>query len=260
MRLYHNPISTCSQKVRMVLHEKGLAYESTIIDLQKGEQFEPDYLKLNPNAVVPTLEDNGNVMVESTLINEYLDDAYPEVSLKPVDPVDRHRMRYFCKKIDDSLHGACGVLTYAIGARPALLRRPRAEVEALIDKIPNSTRREARRSVVDEGVRAPVFRNAMEIHREMFDLAETWLASRAWLTGDAFSLADCALLPYVIRVDHLNLSAEIDGRPQLARWYRAVQQRPAFAEAVTRWAPQPVVAAFRQAGSDVAKEIAEVMS
>ena len=77
MRLYHNPISTCSQKVRMVLHEKGLAFDDTVLDLQQGEQFEPDYQALNPNAVVPTLEDQGSVMIESTLINEYLDDAYP---------------------------------------------------------------------------------------------------------------------------------------------------------------------------------------
>ncbi len=151
MRLYHNPISSCSQKVRMVLHEKDLAYEDTLIDLQKGEQFEPDYMKLNPNAVVPTLEDGGHIMIESTLINEYLDDAYPEIPLKPIDAVSRHKMRYFCKRIDDSLHPACGILTYAIGVRPTLLQRPREEVTALIDKIPSPTRREIRRSVVEQG-------------------------------------------------------------------------------------------------------------
>ena len=99
MRLYHNPISTCSQKVRMVLHEKGLAFEDTVLDLQQGEQFEPGYQALNPNAVVPTLEDQGSVMIESTLINEYLDDAYPTKPLKPVSAVERHQMRLFCKCI-----------------------------------------------------------------------------------------------------------------------------------------------------------------
>ena len=102
MRLYHNPISTCSQKVRMVLHEKGLAFEDTVLDLQQGEQFEPGYQALNPNAVVPTLEDQGSVMIESTLINEYLDDAYPTKPLKPVSAVERHQMRLFCKCIDDA--------------------------------------------------------------------------------------------------------------------------------------------------------------
>ena len=83
MKRFHAPISTCSQKVRLVLAEKGLAYESALVDLTSGEQFKPEYLALNPSAVVPTLQDGGATFVESTLINEYLDDAYPEVALKP---------------------------------------------------------------------------------------------------------------------------------------------------------------------------------
>ena len=81
MKLYHNPVSTCSQKVRLVLAEKGLEYESEVLDLLAGDQFAPDYVAKNPSAVVPTLEDGGRVFVESTLINEYLDDAYPEQQL-----------------------------------------------------------------------------------------------------------------------------------------------------------------------------------
>ena len=89
MQLYHNAVSTCSQKVRMVIHEKGLMVEDHLIDLQKGEQFSEDYVRLNPNAVVPTLIDDNKVMIESTLINEYLDDAYPEKNLKPESEVER---------------------------------------------------------------------------------------------------------------------------------------------------------------------------
>ena len=78
MKLYHNPMSSCSQKVRLVLAEKKLPYESEILDLQKGAQFSEEYLRLNPNALVPTLIDDGATFIESTLINEYLDDQYPE--------------------------------------------------------------------------------------------------------------------------------------------------------------------------------------
>ena len=255
MRLYHNPISTCSQKVRLVLAEKGLTYEDAVIDLQKGEQFAPEYMKLNPNGVVPTLEDNGNIMIESTLINEYLEDAYPEKSLAPVDPAQRHAMRHFCKRIDDALHGACGIATYAIGVRPMLLMRPKEEVDALIDQIPDMTRRETRRAVVELGVKAPAFLNAMEIHREVFDLANDKLDNNQWLVGNGCSLADCTLLPYVLRLDHLCLTNEITVRPNLARWYETMQARPSFDIAVTRWLPEAVVTAFRQAGEAVAKDI-----
>jgi len=255
MRLYHNPISSCSQKVRMVLHEKGLAFDDTVLDLQKGEQFEPGYQALNPNAVVPTLEDQGSVMIESTLINEYLDDAYPDMPLKPASAVERHRMRLFCKTIDDALHPACGVITYAIGVRPGLLQRPRADIDALLAKIPNVARREARRSVIDQGVAAPVFHEAMRTHQIIFDQANALLRDQQWLAGSTFSLADCALMPYVVRIDHLSQGHEIDSREHLQRWYAAIQQRPAFTQAVTNWAPPALVASFRQAGDAVAADI-----
>ena len=260
MRLYHNHLSSCSQKVRMVLHEKGLAFENTLVDLQKGQQFTDEYLLLNPNAVVPTLEDNGHILIESTLINEYLDDAYPELSLKPKAAVDRHQMRLFCKDIDDALHPACGIVTYAIGARPSLLKRPKAEVDALIDKIPHASRLSIRRSVVDKGVRAPEFREAMLTHRQVFDRADKLLTDNHWLVGSTLTLADCALMPYVLRLEHLGQSTEITSRPHLARWFEAIQERPAFQEAVTKWTPAPMVGLFKNAGEAVAIEIAEVMS
>lgn len=255
MRLYHNPISTCSQKVRLVLAEKELTYEDALIDLQKGEQFAPEYRKLNPNSVVPTLEDNGNIMIESTLINEYLEDAYPEIALTPADPTARYAMRYLCKRMDDALHGACGIVTYAIGARPTMLQRPKEEVDALINQIPDEARRETRRTVIELGVKAPAFNQAMVIHREIFDIANERLGKGEWLVGDQLGLADCTLLPYVLRLDHLCLTSEITTRPHLARWYDTIQARPSFDTAVTHWLPDATVAAFRQAGEAVADEL-----
>ncbi|MEM9623122.1 MAG: glutathione S-transferase family protein [Pseudomonadota bacterium] len=260
MLLYHNPLSSCSQKVRMVLHEKGLSYDSNVIDLQKGEQFAADYVKLNPNAVVPTLIDNNQVLIESTLINEYLDDAYPDVSLKPADPATRHTMRHFCKQIDDALHPACGILTYAIGARPGLLARPKAEVDALVANIPNPARRAARRSVIDHGVAAPEFRSAMLTHRALFDRAEDMLATADWLAGPQLTLADCALMPYVVRVDHLGQGAEVTSRPHLQHWYEAIQARTSFVAAVNDWLPPPAVEMLRKAGAQVEAEIAQIMA
>ena len=248
MRLHHNPISTCSQKVRLALTEKGLEVEDVILDLQAGDQFDPGYVKLNPNAVVPTLEHEGRVMIESTFINEYLDDAFPEQPLRPANPADRHAMRLINKQVDDALHGACGVLTYAIGARPALLSRPQAEREALLAKIPSPAKRETRRSVIELGADAPAFAEAIQTHHRVLDLADHALADARWLAGDAFSLADCAMAPYVLRVDHLMLTELVESRPHLARWYDAVRARPSWASAVTRWMPNVVVAAFRDAG------------
>ena len=103
IELYHTHHSTCSQKVRICLAEKGLpdadkdwiAHE---VDLGKFEHLTPEYLKINPNGVVPTLRDNGTVIIESTVINEYLDDAYPKPGLRPDDPAgDPSKLSHYIK-------------------------------------------------------------------------------------------------------------------------------------------------------------------
>jgi glutathione S-transferase len=260
MRLYHNGMSTCSQQVRLVLHEKNLAYDSTLLDLQKGEQFSPEYLVLNPAAVVPALEDQGEVLVESSLICAYLDDVYPEIALLPGAPLDRYSMGLLIRRIDEALAPACGVITYAIGVRPVWLNQPTDKVLAMLDKMPSPSRREARRAVFVEGVRAPAFKAAMLAYRGVLDLAEGALRKTQWLAGDTISRADCALLPFVLRLVHLAQTQEIESRPELQRWFATMQARPAFTRAVSEWIPAPVVAGFAEAGSAVAAEIDEVMA
>ena len=75
IELYHNDMSVCAQKVRFALGEKALQWKSHHLNLRAGDQQKPEYVKLNPNAVVPTLVDGGSVIIESTVICEYLDDA-----------------------------------------------------------------------------------------------------------------------------------------------------------------------------------------
>ena len=112
--LYHFNNSVCSEKVRMVLNEKGIRdWESREVDLFKGGQFDPEYLKLNPKAVVPTLVHDGRVLTESTVISEYLDDAFPEPALKPADAFARAEMRLYPKACDEGLHQGVAVLSYA---------------------------------------------------------------------------------------------------------------------------------------------------
>jgi glutathione S-transferase len=89
IELYHNDMSVCAQKARFALAEKKLKWEGHHLNLRAADQQKPEYLKLNHNAVVPTLADNGAVIIESTVICEYLDDAYPEPRLRPSDAVGR---------------------------------------------------------------------------------------------------------------------------------------------------------------------------
>ncbi len=89
LELYHNDMSTCAQKVRFALAEKGEKWQSHHLDLRARDHQRPEYLRLNPNAVVPTLVDDGTVIIESTVINEYIDDAFPGPALRPAERWNR---------------------------------------------------------------------------------------------------------------------------------------------------------------------------
>src|SRR5262252_9943484 len=99
--LYNAPQSTCSQRVRFVLNAKGLPFDEVKLDLLAGDQLKPDYLELNPNGVVPTLDHDGDIVVDSSVIIEYLDEVAPDVSFTPDDPVERARMRSLMRFIDE---------------------------------------------------------------------------------------------------------------------------------------------------------------
>ncbi len=103
LTLYDFGNSVCCQKVRITMRAKGLDWESVKVDLFKAEQYDLKYLKLNPKGIVPTLVHDGKVIIESTLICEYLDDTIPEPRLVPADPWLRTRMRLWSKMVDEGL-------------------------------------------------------------------------------------------------------------------------------------------------------------
>ena len=82
IKLYHNDMSSCAQKVRFALAEKELDWDGVVLDLRRGEQQQPEYLKINPKGLVPALEHDGEIIVESNIILDYLNEAFPEPPLE----------------------------------------------------------------------------------------------------------------------------------------------------------------------------------
>lgn len=117
LELYHHGSSVCAAKVRWAMILKDLNFEAHYVDILKGEQFEPEYIKINPKAVVPSLIHDGKILNESTVIMEYLDLAFPEKQLTPKDPFEYVKTRYWTKILDEHLHPACGTLTFASAHR-----------------------------------------------------------------------------------------------------------------------------------------------
>lgn len=231
LELYHFGMSVCAQKVRVALAEKAVPWTSRIVDLHRGQQFEAEYLRLNPNGVVPTLVHDGTVVVESTIINEYLDDAFPEQPLRPAEPMGRARMRRWSRRIDDDLHAACGTLTFAAMARTRVqkIRDDGQTVDEYVARIPDAGRRVRQRDALLNGVQAEGVLPAYRAYERYLSDADEALNGSAFLVGNSISLADINFVPYVLRIQMLGMGEMLDRLPAVRRWFYALGERASFA-------------------------------
>src|ERR1700739_500554 len=228
---YHNINSVCAQKVRIALAEKGLEVKEHLLTL-RGDQHDPAYRKLNPNGVVPTLVHDGNVIIESSLILYYLDDAFPEPPLMPKTPLARHRVRLYNKLIDDYMHNACPIMTFATAFRPRFLKMPREQWLAEINKAPLKRRAEYKRSVIEHGLDSEFVVDALAQHQKLISWMAEDLKRGPYLGGESFSNADCAVVPYILRLELLRLGAMWQVEPAGADWWARVQKRPSIRAAI----------------------------
>jgi len=235
LRLYHNDMSVCAAKVRIVLAEKNLPWEGVHLNLRAGDAQKPEYLKLNPNAVVPTLIHDGRVVIESTVICEYLDHAFPAPQLRPADAFGAARMRLWTKQLDEGVHAATGTVSTCIAFRHQHLGKSPEQYQDWLAKIPDPERRERLRIAVEKGMDSPGFALAVKRFVRLLNDMERSLAVEPWLAGDAYSLADISYTPYMIRLQHLGFEDLIAAHPRVADWTTRLFGRPSYEPAVGRW-------------------------
>jgi glutathione S-transferase len=260
LALYHNDMSSCAQKVRLCLAEKSLQWESRHLDLRAGEHQQDWYVKLNPRAVVPTLVDGDIVVPESNVINEYLDERFPDPPLKPGDPFGRAKMRLWTKQLDEGVHDAgIAVLSFALAFRHQYRDKGEAG-KKMLESIPDPIKRERRRDVIEKGLDSQFFRIAIARLLELYRDMDATLAKQRWLAGDAYSIADAAFTPYVVRLDHLDVLGLLDGTPRVADWYRRLQARPSFADAIVRWENPKYLELMKRQGRDSWPKIREIVA
>ena len=225
LELYHNINSVCAQKVRIALNEKGQKVTEHILTL-RGDQNEPAYLKLNPNGVVPTLVHDGQPIVELSLILYYLDDVFPDPPLMPKEPRLRHRVRMYNKLIDEYLHNACTIMTFATAFRPSFLKMTREAWLAEINKAPLKRRAEYKRSVIEHGLDSEFVIDALAQHKKLLSWMAASLKSGSYLAGDSFSNADCAVIPDILRLEVLKLGGMWAQYPAVTDWWARMRTRP----------------------------------
>jgi glutathione S-transferase len=231
--LYHHGSSVCAAKVRIVLAEKNLPWDGVYVDILRGDQFDPAYMQLNPKAVVPTLVHDGKVIVESSVICEYLDEVSPDPALKPADPAQRAAMRLWTKAVDEFLHPACAELTFASCHRHIIRRLPQEKFEQFLASTPPVSVtvdwHERKKEIVLQGMAAPRIERTFRLYDSYLQKMDVALADQQWLAGDTYSLADIAMAPYVNRLDMLGMSEMWVGtRPRLTDWFARMKSRPSF--------------------------------
>ena len=194
--LYHNEYSGHSHRVRLFLSLLGLKYQSIHLDIRKGEQKTPDYLKLNPLGQVPTLVDGDDIIADSTAALVYLAKKYDNGQWLPVDPT-----------------GAAQVQVWLSAAAGELYRGP------------------ATARAIKLGFRKADYDEAKQCAEQLFNWMQQVLAQHDWLVSDHATIADIAMYSYTRVADEGEL--DLTPYPYVMRWLEDVEQLPGF-EAMPR--------------------------
>lgn len=260
IELYHNDMSVCAQKVRFALGEKALKWQSHHLNLRAGDQQKPDYTKLNPNAVVPTLVDAGTVIIESTVINEYIDDAYSEPCLRPRDAAARARMRLWTKQLDEGVHVATRIISNAIAFRHQKLALGMEALEALHDKMPGAKKREESWENITKGVDSRYFVDAVRRFDGLLADMESAFTETPWLAGKEFSLADIGYAPYIRRLQDLQMQFLWDKRPHIPAWFEQVGKRPGYKQGFEDWPNESYASLMKEKGAEAQSRIKAILA
>lgn len=230
MILYNAPQSTCSQRVRFALHAKGLAFDERKLDLFSGDQLKPDYLAINPNGVVPSVVDDGQVVIDSAVILEYLEDTHGDVApMRPNDPVAAARMRAMMRFIDEVPAPAIRIPSYNLAFLPHYQSMTPEAFQALCDSKP--LRREFLMKMGRTGFPQADMDEALGRLQRGIDRLDAWLdeSGGPWTMGADLSLVDLSMMPIVVRMDDINLGHMWAKKPAVQAWFDAIRARPEFA-------------------------------
>ena len=264
LTLYHHNLSVCSQKVRLQLEEKRLPWRGEFVDLLRGDHLKPQFLRVNARGLVPALVHNDSVIIESTVILEYIEDVFPEPPLRPSAPALRAQMRVWEKLPDDGLHAACGTISFAAAFAAQLARGLDGDaLERRLSAMPDPDRASRQRVLIRDGLDAPFVRQAVGVYERALDEINAALGKTGgpYLVGSQYTLADVALVPYVERLDRLGLNRLWErARPHVTSWFARIRARPSFRAAFDAYEPRGYDDLIRRSGLDLWPKIEPLLS
>ena len=232
LHLYHGAISNCSMRVRMTLIEKGLPWTSHHIDLKKKENISDEYFGINPNGLVPTLVDDGVVHIESNDIIDYIDETYPEPTLRAAY---NDRMIEWLR-LAASIH-VPAVKPYVYATKIARKLKKTVEEEKRYDELQKNqelkdfhAKHKGASQFTDEDVA-----KAEAILGECFTKLENTLEGGKWIMGDQYTLADISWIP--LHFVLIGCGYPFEGYPNITRWAADFRGKKSFQGGIIKWCP-----------------------
>ncbi len=227
LTLYHWEPNANSGKPMLTLAEKGVDYESHYLDLLKFDQHQPEYLKINPDGTIPAMVHDDRVLTESTPMMEYVDEAFEGPPLRPSDPVERWRMRWWMRFFDAYFGPSVSMIGWSIFVGPSVRSRDPQELRAAIDRIPLESRRIAwRKAMFNEFTPEELAESRRRVQFGIRVLEEH-LEHHPWIAGRSYSLAD---------INGFNLAFGLplsqpercndQNTPRIMEWLRKIYERP----------------------------------
>jgi glutathione S-transferase len=233
LELYHAEPVANSMKVILCLKEKGLDFVSHYVDLLRFEQHQPAFVKINANGQVPVLVHDGAIITESTIINEYLEDVFPAVPMRPLNLVERANMRVWNKFVDEYLCPAISMWGWHLMVRKVAKSLDRNQLDEVLAKIPLKEQRDKWATIAGESFTEAQLADSRRKVGISIARLEDIFATSVWIAGSTYSLADVNSYSMVTSVPRLFpevMSPQL--APRTTEWLARMNARPAVKAAL----------------------------
>jgi glutathione S-transferase len=233
LELYHAEPVANSMKVLLCLKEKNIEFVSHYVNLLRFEQHAPEFVKINPNGQVPVLIHDGAVITESSVINEYLEDVFPQVPLRPENAVERARMRTWTKFVDDYFMPALSMIGWHVMVRRIAQKLKGRELEEMLAHIPLKEQRDKWATVAGESFTEEQLADSRRKIGVSILKMEKILTESPWLAGRTYSLAEVNSYSAVAALPRLYPEVmNPEETPRSIEWLARMNARPAVQAAL----------------------------
>jgi glutathione S-transferase/GST-like protein len=227
--VYHWEPNAHQAKPIIALYEKGVEFASHFVELLDFEQVSPAYLAVNPEGIVPVMVHDGRLITESTAMCEYIDQALLGPPLRPDDPQQRWRMRWWCKFMDNFFSPSLSMRGWKVFMGPMARRKSPEEIERFLARIPVKEMRNCWATAIYDTFTEAQLAESRRRVTVGIERMEGALAKTPYLAGPTYSLADiCAFATvYALPLSHPDQSNE-SRTPHIWEWLKRIHARPAM--------------------------------